>query len=283
VANGKTILIVEDDLGLNEMLSAYFREQGYLVEASTSGEAALEWAKETAPSLVLLDIHLPGIDGYEVCRRLRRVSRCQSTPVIFLTERRKREERLAGLELGAVDYMTKPFDVQELGLRVRNTITRAGMHTLISPVTGFPERSVTREQLALMFDQPEWGIVLAGVIGLSDFADVYGFVAADDVARATGIMIQKAVATSGDNDFLGHISASDFMIITSPQKTVRLADQCRQQLDAAIPYFYPAADWQVLQESPDMARLTMHVSKHTSADGPISSIEDLRLALQSSL
>ena len=115
------------------------------------------------------------------------------------------------------------------------------------------------------------------------FADVYGFIAADDVARATGIMIHKISAASGDNDFLGHIDAADFVIITTPQKANILADKCRQQLGATIPYFYPAADWQVLQQSSEMARLTMHVTKLTSADGPVTSIEDLRLALQSSL
>ena len=96
-------------------------------------------------------------------------------------------------------------------------------------------------------------------------------------------MIQKVLAASGNNDFLGHINAADFVIITTPQKTNRLAEQCRQQLGSAIAYFYPAVDWQVLLESSEMARLTMRVAKLTSADGPVTSIEELRPALQGSL
>ena len=96
MTDSNTILIVEDDLGLNEMLSAYFEEQGLCVKATTSGEDALQWAKETIPDVILLDIHLLGIDGYEVCRQLRGNGRSQHTPAIFLTERRKRDDRLTG-------------------------------------------------------------------------------------------------------------------------------------------------------------------------------------------
>lgn len=283
MADERTILVVEDDPTLGEMLSAYFGEQGYLAEVLTSGEDALRWLKANTPDVILLDIHLPGIDGFELCRRLRKDSPNQYTPVIFLTERHTQSDRLAGLELGAVDYMTKPFDVQELDLRVRNTVVRAGMRYLTNPVTGLPESSATREQLSSMFEQEEWGLVLAGIAGLREFSDLYGFVAADDVARASGMMIQQAVEAAGGCEFLGHLDAADFLIVTSAGKAGRLAEQCRQRLSSTIPYFYPAADWQALQSSPEMGRLSLHVATLTSANRQITTVEELRQALQSTL
>ena len=283
MTEARTILVVEDDPGLGEMLNAYFGKQGYRAEVLTSGEDALHWLRATTPDVILLDIHLPGIDGFELCRRLRNDSPNQFTPVIFLTERRTQSNRLAGLELGAVDYMTKPFDVQELDLRVRNVVARADMRHLTNTVTGLPDSSVTREQLMSIIEREAWGIVLAGLAGLRAFSDVYGFVAADDVARACGWMLQQAVEAAGGCEFLGHLGPADFLIVTSARRAGQLAEQCRQQLSSTIPYFYPAADWQALQASPELDRLSLHVDSLTSANGKITTFEELRQALQSTL
>jgi DNA-binding response OmpR family regulator len=119
------ILIVEDETSTAEMLKAYLSSLGYQVSHAGWGQDAVALATRIQPDLVVLDIHLPDIDGYEVCLRLRNQPRTENTPVIFLTERRERVDRLTGLELGAVDYITKPFDVQELRFRVRNALRRS--------------------------------------------------------------------------------------------------------------------------------------------------------------
>jgi len=142
--NSQKIFIVEDDNDLAEMLRAYFRVQGYSVSVASRGHDGVTGITEDVPDVVVLDIRLPDIDGYEVCRQLRRSRKTQHVPVIFLTEKREREDKLAGLELGAVDYITKPFDIQELRLRVRNALRRAQMSTLLNPVTGLPEGTLVR-------------------------------------------------------------------------------------------------------------------------------------------
>ena len=109
------ILIVEDDLDVADMLYAYFNVQGYDVQIANWGEDAVDICHANLPRLVILDIRLPDIDGFEVARRLRHNRRTANVPIIFLTEKRGRSDRLQGLELGADDYITKPFDVQELG------------------------------------------------------------------------------------------------------------------------------------------------------------------------
>lgn len=275
------IFIVEDDLDLAEMLSAYFRVQGYLVSNAMRGEDAVTAIGNEVPDVIVLDIRLPDIDGYEVCRRIRHSRRTQNIPVIFLTEKREREDKLAGLELGAVDYITKPFDIQELRLRVRNSLRRARLTTLLNPVTGLPEGQLVVERLEQMLRQPDWGVVLAGIHGLDKFRDRYGFVAADDVSRAVTLMITNAVQESGGgNDFVGHTDNGDFVVITSSDRCKKVAERCLVRLQPSIQYFYPALERQRLHELPESERLMVRVTNVSSREHRFNDMESLFASLQ---
>lgn len=118
------ILIVEDDLDIAEMLNAYFRVQGYEVFTVNWGEDGVRAAQTVLPNLIILDIRLPDIDGFEVARRVREDRRTNEIPIIFLTEKRDRSDILQGLEVGADDYITKPFSVRALVARVRALLRR---------------------------------------------------------------------------------------------------------------------------------------------------------------
>lgn len=122
------ILIVEDDLDVAEMLNAYFRVQGYEVFTVNWGEDGVRAGQTIFPDLIILDIRLPDIDGYEVARRLRGDRRTNEIPIIFLTEKRERIDRLQGFEVGADDYITKPFELRELIARLRAALRRAYGH-----------------------------------------------------------------------------------------------------------------------------------------------------------
>jgi len=273
---GHKIFIVEDDLDLSEMLSAYFRVQGYEVATAARGKEAVEAISKDIPDVAVLDIRLPDIDGYQVCRLLRGTRRTQNLPIIFLTEKRDRDDKLAGLELGAVDYITKPFDIQELRLRVRNALRRAQLSTLQNPVTGLPEGVLVRERLEQMLSQPEWGVVLAGIHGLNRFRDKFGFVAADDVSRAVTLMITNAVQENGTGeDFIGHTDTGDFLVITTAENSNKLAERCLVRLQPSIQYFYPALERQRLHELPESERLTVRVATLSSKDGSFESLEAL--------
>lgn len=115
------ILIVEDELTLQETLAYNLKRQGYEVEVAGDGEAALATARMSRPNLIVLDIMLPGIDGFEVCRILRQE---MNTPVLMLTARDDEIDRVVGLEVGADDYMTKPFSMRELVARVKAMLRR---------------------------------------------------------------------------------------------------------------------------------------------------------------
>lgn len=115
------ILVVEDELTLQETLAYNLKHQGYEVESAADGNTALELARQKHPDLILLDIMLPGLDGFEVCRILRQE---MNTPILMLTARDDEIDRVVGLEVGADDYLTKPFSMRELMARVKALLRR---------------------------------------------------------------------------------------------------------------------------------------------------------------
>lgn len=117
-----TILVVEDEERIRQFLQRGLGFEGYRVEAAPDGPTALELARDTPPDLVLLDLMLPGMDGLEVCRRLRAVS---DVPILMLTAKEAIDDRVAGLDAGADDYLVKPFAFDELMARVRALLRRA--------------------------------------------------------------------------------------------------------------------------------------------------------------
>lgn len=271
------ILVVEDDVDTSEMLSAYFEAQGYEVLTAAWGEDALRVTQEVLPDLVVLDIRLPDIDGYEVCRRLRDQRRTEQVPIIFLTERRERIDRLAGLEMGAVDYVTKPFDIQELRLRVRNALRRASLGTLVNPITGLPTDPLIDERLGALLRQKDWALLSVGIRGLRDFSDNYGFVASDDVLRAVALMMKNVSKELGETDpFIGHLGEADFIIIIAPAKAALLRERISARLGQAIDYFYPLTDRERSQAQ--RPKISLGVSVVTAKDGPFKSPLDVKVA-----
>jgi DNA-binding response OmpR family regulator len=118
----KTVLLVDDDAKIVELVSLYLKRDGYRVLPAYDGRTALLTARESHPDLIVLDLMLPGVQGMDVCRELRRDS---SVPIIMLTARTTEQDRLAGLECGADDYVTKPFSPRELAARVRAVLRRS--------------------------------------------------------------------------------------------------------------------------------------------------------------
>jgi PleD family two-component response regulator len=281
VTDKSRILIVEDDLDLSEMLNAYFRVQGYEVQTAAWGEDAVRITQDDPPDLVVLDIRLPDIDGYEVCRRLRTHRRTQDVPIIFLTEKRDRVDKLSGLELGVVDYITKPFDIQELRLRVRNALRRAAQTSLVNPVTNLPEGPVVDEKLgAVLFSGQTWSVVLITIMGLDDFREMYGFVASDDVLRAVSLMMTNAVREFGsEEDFIGHLAPHDFIIITNESHTTAIRERIEMRLRQSMEYFYPLKDREKAKQAMEEKRLKLVIGHVNHSGGPFSDFEVLKSAL----
>lgn len=238
-----TLLIVEDDLDIADMLNAYFRVQGFEVKTANWGEDGVAACQNDLPDLVILDIRLPDIDGFEVARRLRANRRTKDIPILFLTEKRERVDRLKGLELHAEDYITKPFDIQELRLRVRNALERHQRSTLTHPVTGLPVGNLVDETLSRCLRENNWAILIVCLKHLDYFREQYGFVASDDFLRATSVILQTTIRQSGTaNDFLGQLSGIDFILITQPSLLSGIKENIRRQMEESIDYFYRDTD-----------------------------------------
>ena len=269
------ILIVEDDLDIAEMLNAYFRVQGYEVFTVNWGEDGVRAAQTVLPDLMILDIRLPDIDGYEVARRVRSDRRTNEIPIIFLTEKRERIDRLQGFEVGADDYITKPFDVQELRLRVRNALKRVSQESLTNPVSGLPEGPLVEERLSDVIHKSGWGLLHICIRNLDAFREAYGFVASDDVLRAISLMIQNTLKEDGTpEDFLGHISPTDFVVVVPPANLPSFQERIRARLEQSLDYFYPMKDRE--QASKRVDRLAVQISEVPSVYGRFSSVEQLK-------
>lgn len=238
-----TLLIVEDDLDIAEMLKDYFRVQGYEVVTVNWGEDGVKTCISDQPDAVILDIRLPDIDGFEVAKRLRSDRRTREIPIIFLTEKRQREDRLMGLNLQADDYITKPFDVQELRLRVRNVLQRSQQKSLNNPVTGLPEEKLIKDHLSKCMRHEGWLVLLVSIKNFDHFREVYGFVASDDLLRAVSLMLKDDVKSlAGDTGFLGQINHTVFLITADQSGLSRLKDQIHLHLENSFSFFYRDQD-----------------------------------------
>lgn len=273
------ILVVEDDLDVAEMLNAYFRVQGYEVYTVNWGEDGVRSCQTVHPDLVILDIRLPDIDGYEVAKRLRGDRRTQEIPIIFLTEKRERADRLQGLELGADDYITKPFDVQELRLRVRNALQRVSQGSLNNPVSSLPDGALVDEHLNKCMKKGDLALLLISLEHLDVFREAYGFVASDDVLRAFSLMIVNTMheLNSGD-DFLGHIGPTDFVLTVAPADLSALYERLQSRLDQSLDYFYPIKDREQAAKRKDRLAVRMF-DMPLAAGGRFSNAEQLKVEL----
>lgn len=239
------LLVVEDDVDIANMLKIYFGSLGYDVEVAGRGSEALERTRSALPHLIVLDIMLPDIDGYEVCRTLRQSTRTSHIPVIFLTQKDERSDKLQGLELGADDYITKPFDIEELKLRVQGALRRAERESLTDPRSGLPAGRLIEDQLRRTIRESDWAYLDLRINYFEPFRDVYGFVAGDDVLRFTAMLLGEVVDELGTpNDFIGHAGGDNFVVITTEAAAPAIRQRLKERFAEEVQTHYNFLDRQ---------------------------------------
>ena len=278
------MLIVEDDFDISNMLRIYFQSNGYEVAVAQRGEDALETCRKQLPHIIVLDIMLPDMDGYDVCRELRGNLRTSHVPIIFLTQKDERSDKIHGLELGADDYITKPFDLEELKLRVKSAINRATVQSLTNPTTGLPGGKLIEDQLRQLVRRGDWGIIYANLQGLNTFNEAYGFVAGEEVLRFVGMVMSQTVDNLGTaNDFIGHIGGDDFIVVTTKKLVKPMVQELKQRFSEGVGTHY---DWKTRQDGcltvrdeqgnekkVDLMRLAIGVV--TADQGPFADIREI--------
>ena len=282
--SGGRVLVVEDDSDISSMLQLYFKTQGYEVYVAPRGGVALEMTRQNMPNVIVLDIMLPDIDGYEVCRQLRTNLRTSHIPIIFLTQKDERNDKIQGLELGADDYITKPFDLEELRLRVRNTIKSAEVASLTSPSTGLASGRLIEQQLRELMRKQDWGVLYIGIHGLGAFNEVYGFVAGEEVLRFTGMLLNDVIDEMGTaDDFIGHIGGDNFIIITRKELVDPLRTEIAQRFDENVGTHYDfmtrMQGYLVIKdddgEEEHVPLMTLQIGALTIEDGPFTDIREI--------
>jgi PleD family two-component response regulator len=237
------ILIVEDDFDISNMLRIYFTGQGFEVSVAPRGGDALAITRKSIPHLIVLDIMLPDMDGFQVCTELRTTTRTSHIPIIFLTQKDERSDKIAGLERGADDYITKPFDIEELKLRVTNAIARQERDNSLDPRTGLPSGKLIEEHLRRIIRKPDWALLDCSIKSFERFKDAYGFIAGDEVLRFTSLLLGEVVDENGTpNDFIGHPGGDNFVVITTAATGTKVRERLKTRFKDEVLTHYNFVD-----------------------------------------
>ncbi len=238
------ILVVDDDPDILQFVRLNLELDGFDVELAGGGREALEKASAEPPDLMLLDVMMPEIDGLTVLRRMRSDPTTANIPVIVLTARSLAEDRVKGLDLGADDYITKPFDLEELIARVKTVLRRSQQMRDLSPLTGLPGnfRITAKLEESIDGEQP-LALVHADLDNFKAFNDHYGFMRGDSVIKFTAKVLLDAAETVNDSiGFVGHVGGDDFVAIVSADNMKTFCDEVVVRFDDGILDHYDTAD-----------------------------------------
>ncbi len=242
--SGKRILVIDDDRNLRKIIQTNLELAGYDVTTASNGEDAMRVLDSMQPDLVVLDVMMPMIDGYEVARRIRRHPSNTHVPIIMLTAKSEVEDKLAGFEAGADDYITKPFGPQELLARVKAKIRRVEVDSSLSPLTRLPGNLAIEGELRRRIDGHDpFAVLYLDLDNFKAFNDVYGFTHGDEAIQLVASTAVDVVRRRGTNlDFVGHIGGDDFIIVTLPDRGEEIAREIIDTFDREIRKLYTAQD-----------------------------------------
>jgi PleD family two-component response regulator len=239
-----TVLVIDDDRNLRTIIRTSLELAGYGVVTASDATAALAILAQETPDLIVLDVVLPGMDGFELCRRIRRHPTCAHVPIMMLTARGETEDAVTGFEAGADDYITKPFSPQEMLARVRAKIRRVAVDSSLNPLTRLPGNLAIENEIRRRFDgRLPWAVIYIDLDNFKAFNDVYGFVRGDEAIRLLASTLQSAIRFGGeDDDFVGHIGGDDFILVTHPSRAEPLARVVATTFDRDVRALYDPAD-----------------------------------------
>ena len=238
------ILVVEDDADLRKILRAILMREGYTVLTAGDGEEGLQVIESQQPDLILLDVMMPKMDGRELCRLLKANARTSQIPIIMLTAMSEANDRIGGLDLGANDYVTKPYEQRELLMRVRNLLDWGRLQRDANPLTGLPGNKGIEAQLRhRLAAESDFVFMYLDVDHFKAFNDFYSYQKGDQIIRLLAFLLRQAVDDFGaPGDFVGHVGGDDFVVITQPELAQQVGDWILQRFDEQIPELYNEVD-----------------------------------------
>jgi PleD family two-component response regulator len=216
MTKGSVLIVPADDTTL-ELLRAYFASARYAILTARTRDEALHLARQSLPQAMIVDLDVPDVDVAALCQEVRTSPRTQHIHITLLTPHARHDDRLLALSSGADEFLSKPVDAEELGLRMRNALRRAEFQNLVDPVTGLPGSRLVEEQLrAVLRKKGPWALVRANLRGFKAFSTAYGFLAGEEVLRFVAQTFKHVVDEAGaPDDFLGHAGGDNFVVITA--------------------------------------------------------------------
>ena len=238
------ILVAEDDTNIRHVLKIQLEGAGYEVVAAEDGIKALEEVSRQVPDLILLDIMMPKMDGYEVCRYLKADFRTSKVPIIMLTARSTENDKVDGLEIGANDYLTKPYSSKELLARVKGLLQWSSSEREANPLTGLPGNIAIEKELKRRVDSRErFVFAMCDVDYFKAYNDRYGYARGDQGIRMTASVITDAVHERGGvDDFVGHIGGDDFVFISTADRADLIGERITADFGRRVNFLYDEAD-----------------------------------------
>lgn len=240
------ILVADDNEALSELLELILLENGYEVELAANGDDLLRKAQASTPDLMLVDIIMPYMDGYEAIRQLRNDTRLGHIPIIVLTARTSLQDVVVGFETGADDYITKPFQMPELLARIKAQLERAKRLPVQNPLTGLPGNTLIEEEInhRLRIEEP-FALLYIDLDNFKAFNDTYGFARGDQVIKLLAQLLTTLKQTeANERIFIGHIGGDDFAVVLPPALVVPFCEHLIAQFDSQVPALYDSEDIQ---------------------------------------
>ena len=238
------ILIADDDPDILRFVEINLRLEDFDISTASDGQEALESAIAQRPDLVLLDVMMPKMDGFEVCQRLRGDPRTSNVSIIMLTAKSLSAEKVVGLTAGADDYIIKPFDPLELIARVKSTLRRAREMRDVNPLTGLPGNAMILQELQRRIaENQSFALMHIDLDNFKSYNDFYGFARGDTVIKLVARILQDAVVKQDpQSGFVGHIGGDDFALLCDADVAVSMCKEVIARFDESIPALYDPQD-----------------------------------------
>ena len=237
------VLIVDDDPVTCAALGERLAEDGLTSESVHDGVSAVQRAISVRPQLIILDLALPELHGEQVFQRLQADHRTRYTPVVFLTASSHREDKLRHLRAGADDYVTKPFDLDELAARVQTALRRLRTLGGLNPLSGLPGNTAIYEEITARLRAGErFACLYLDIDNFKSFNDRYGFTRGDTLITELAEAIFGAVAAFGEDAFLGHIGGDDFIVLCTADEAEELASEIVTRFDVRSRQLHDTGD-----------------------------------------
>jgi diguanylate cyclase (GGDEF)-like protein len=234
------ILVVDDEPTIVELLEEHLRSEGYETEHAYSGEEALQVLDKSRPDLVILDLMLPGMDGYEVCRLMQLDPRLNHIPVIMLTARNAVPNKVLGYQRGADDYIVKPFDPDELSVRVRAQLHHL-YHENVSELTGLPGSQAVEDKIREA-GAAHSSIVYVDIENFTSYNEAYSYLEGDEMIRVAAQALTQAAQDGDDDSFVGHMGGDQFVLISTADRVEQITGKAGQLFQEGSQDLYSPAD-----------------------------------------